>query len=375
MEPEEFLGTLEYPELQLALNTYGEVEAHRTIFDGLNTKISFIGYDLEQKPTGLHGMIEVYINGAQVAYDNVNYTKSTQRKSVAGDAYSDGDLDVVAKFYPRKHMHKDLAIFASKAYPMYLGKVEVSMVHGDPMLEIKEYIKGLIPKGTGVIVNSRPGMGKSWIVMLIAVTVDSGSTTLWNAERGNVLYINLERSESSMRRRLGGVNTALGLDYNRPLRFLNVRGKSLVDIRDSVKDIVEKEDIKLIIVDSISRAGMGSLIEDNVAMKITDLLNNLVQETDRAWLGIAHRAHANQNVFGSIHFIAAADVVVKLESARNLNKELGIKLTVEKQNDLPPSMPTLIGLSFDTMGINNVWRPFEYEFPDLIEEDADAKKV
>ena len=64
---------------------------------------------------GLDQMIEVYINGAQVAYDNVNYTKSTQRKSVAGDAYSDGDLDVVAKFYPRKHMHKDLAIFASKA--------------------------------------------------------------------------------------------------------------------------------------------------------------------------------------------------------------------------------------------------------------------
>jgi len=48
---------------------------------------------------------------------------------------------------------------------------------------------------------------------------------------------------------------------------------------------------------------------------------------------------------------------------------------VVTQTFLPPSMPTLIGLSFDTMGINNVWRPFEYEFPDLIVEDADAKKV
>ncbi len=146
-----------------------------------------------------------------------------------------------------------------------------------------------------------------------------------------------------------------------------------MDIRDSVKKIVEKEDIKLIVVDSISRAGMGSLIEDNVAMRITDLLNNLVEETDRAWLGIAHRGHTNQNVFGSIHFIAAADVVVKLESARNLSKQLGIKLTVEKQNDLPPTMPTLVGLSFDSMGINNVWRPYEYEFPDLIEEEESTK--
>jgi KaiC/GvpD/RAD55 family RecA-like ATPase len=373
MAQEELLGTLEYPELDPVLNTYGEVEAHRTVFDGLNSKISFVGYDLEQKATGLHGIIEVYLDSTQVAWDNINYTKATQRKAVAGDAYSDGDLDFVAKFYPRKHMHKDLAVFAKKAYPIYLGKVEVDMVYGDPMLEIREYIKGLIPMGTGVIVNSRPGMGKSWIVMLIAVTVDSGSTTLWNAEQGNVLYINLERSESSMRRRLGGVNTSLGLDYNRPLRFLNVRGRSLVDIRDSVKKIVEKEDIKLIVVDSISRAGMGSLIEDNVAMRITDLLNNLVEETDRAWLGIAHRGHTNQNVFGSIHFIAAADVVVKLESARNLSKQLGIKLTVEKQNDLPPTMPTLVGLSFDSMGINNVWRPYEYEFPDLIEEDESTK--
>lgn len=234
------LGTLEYPELDPVLNTYGEVEAHRTVFDGLNSKISFVGYDLEQKATGLHGIIEVYLDSTQVAWDNINYTKATQRKAVAGDAYSDGDLDFVAKFYPRKHMHKDLAVFAKKAYPIYLGKVEVDMVYGDPMLEIREYIKGLIPMGTGVIVNSRPGMGKSWIVMLIAVTVDSGSTTLWNAEQGNVLYINLERSESSMRRRLGGVNTSLGLDYNRPLRFLNVRGRSLVDIGDSVKKIVEK---------------------------------------------------------------------------------------------------------------------------------------
>ena len=76
---------------------------------------------------------------------------------------------------------------------------------------------------------------------------------------------------------------------------------------------------------------------------------------------------------GSIHFIAAADVVVKLDSARNLSKQLGIKLTVEKQNDLPPTMPTLVGLSFDSMGINNVWRPYEYEFPDLIEEEESTK--
>ena len=43
MAQEELLGTLEYPELDPVLNTYGEVEAHRTVFDGLNSKISFVG--------------------------------------------------------------------------------------------------------------------------------------------------------------------------------------------------------------------------------------------------------------------------------------------------------------------------------------------
>ena len=95
MAQEELLGTLEYPELDPVLNTYGEVEAHRTVFDGLNSKISFVGYDLEQKATGLHGIIEVYLDSTQVAWDNINYTKAIQRKAVAGDAYSDGDLDFV----------------------------------------------------------------------------------------------------------------------------------------------------------------------------------------------------------------------------------------------------------------------------------------
>jgi len=63
--------------------------------------------------------------------------------------------------------------------------------------------------------------------MAMAVSVDAGCSEIWNVEQANSLYINLERSERSMVKRLGGINTALGLDPARSLPFLNVRGQTL----------------------------------------------------------------------------------------------------------------------------------------------------
>ena len=178
-----------------------------------------------------------------------------------------------------------------------------------------------------------------------------------------------------MYRRLAGVNTALGLDPYRKLRFANVRGRSLLDIMDSLRFVIEKENIELIVVDSISRAGMGSLTEDGPALKITDELNSLVEETDRAWLGIAHRGWSNEHVFGSIHFLSACDVMVDIKSAHNkATKELGVQLSVSGNNDLPPSDPSIIGLSFDPQGVTQMSKATLDDFPELKDESGTNKE-
>ncbi len=318
--------------------------------------------------TGIHGEVELYLNKSLIARDNINFDKRNGRRDIGIGAESQPIFKDISDYYDRAKLDIDLLKFTKEAYGKKVREsVVIQLVAGDPFIETVQFVEGLVIKGGGTIFNALPKQAKSFVCMIIAVSVDSGVSEIWKVKQGNVLYINLERSASSMVKRLAGVNTALGLDPMRPLRFMNVRGTPLIDIMDSIKYQIEKEDIKLIIVDSISRAGMGSLVDDRPAVKITDALNNLVEESDRSWVGVAHRAWSNEHVFGSVQFLAACDVMVDVEASHNKN-ELGVKLSVTGQNDLPPSKPSVIALGFDSMGLNSARRATEEEFPELQNE-------
>jgi len=326
--------------------------------------------NLRSERTGIHGEVEVHLNKKLLTRDNFNFDKDVQRGHLAGAANKRTIFKNISDYYDREKLTVDLQEFTKEAYEKKVREsVVIELVAGDPFLETFQLVEGLVIKGGGTIFNALPKQAKSFVCMIIAVSVDAGVSQIWKVEQGNVLYINLERSASSMIKRLAGVNTALGLDPMRPLRFMNVRGTPLIDIMDSIKYQIEKEDIQLIIVDSISRAGMGSLVDDRPAVKITDALNNLVEESDRSWVGIAHRAWSNEHVFGSVQFLAACDLMIDIEAAHNEEKnELGVKVSVTGQNDLPPSKPSFIALGFDSMGLNSARRATEEEFPDLMDE-------
>jgi len=326
--------------------------------------------NLRSERTGIHGEVEVHLNKRLLTRDNFNFDKDVQRGHLAGAANKRTIFKNISDYYDREKLTVDLQEFTKEAYEKKVREsVVIELVAGDPFLETNQLVDGLVIKGGGTIFNALPKQAKSFVCMIIAVSVDAGVSQIWQVEQGNVLYINLERSASSMIKRLAGVNTALGLDPMRPLRFMNVRGTPLIDIMDSIKYQIEKEDIQLIIVDSISRAGMGSLVDDRPAVKITDALNNLVEESDRSWVGIAHRAWSNEHVFGSVQFLAACDLMIDIEASHNEEKnELGVKVSVTGQNDLPPSKPSFIALGFDSMGLNSARRATEEEFPDLMDE-------
>ena len=326
--------------------------------------------NLRSERTGIHGEVEVHLNKRLLTRDNFNFDKDVQRGHLAGSANKRTIFKNISDYYDREKLEIDLQKFTKEAYEKKVREsVVIELVAGDPFLETNQLVDGLVIKGGGTIFNALPKQAKSFVCMIIAVSVDAGVSQIWQVEQGNVLYINLERSASSMIKRLAGVNTALGLDPMRPLRFMNVRGTPLIDIMDSIKYQIEKEDIQLIIVDSISRAGMGSLVDDRPAVRITDALNNLVEESDRSWVGIAHRAWSNEHVFGSVQFLAACDLMIDIEASHNEEKnELGVKVSVTGQNDLPPSKPSFIALGFDSMGLNSARRATEEEFPDLMDE-------
>ena len=361
-----------YNYLETSMNGSGTVEASRKLINPAGDVIRITAEDLRPSKgsTGVHGRVDLYLNDELIVYDNFNIEKLTLRKSFAGEVFKDSRLRATSDYYSRENLNTDLTSFTKDAWSVWVkAGVEIQHLAGDPFLEVEQFIKDYVIRGGGTIINALPKQGKSYIAMAMAVSVDAGVNHLWDVQQANTLYVNLERSASSMYRRLAGVNTALGLDPYRKLRFANVRGRSLLDIMDSLRFAIQKHNIELIVVDSISRAGMGSLTEDGPALKITDELNSLVEETDRAWIGIAHRGWSNEHVFGSIHFLSACDVMVDIKAAHNKEtKEMGVMLSVSGENDLPPSEPTVVGLSFDSMGVNQIRKAVVNEFPDLMEE-------
>jgi hypothetical protein len=79
-------------------------------------------------------------------------------------------------------------------------------------------------------------------------------------------------------------------------------------------------------------------------------------------------------VFGSVHFLAACDVMIDLEKSYNTTtREMGVKLTVSGENDLGPSNPEIIGVQFDAMGVTAMRKATIEDFPDLDDKEADLK--
>ena len=171
-----------------------------------------------------------------------------------------------------------------------------------------------------------------------------------------------------MIRRLGSVNTALGLDPSRPLLIMNARGKTFAAVADIVERTIVKYDIGFVVLDSISRAGMGNLTEDRPANMTIDILNRF----EIAWLALAHTARTkdknltDQHIFGSTMFDAGADIVVQLHSANSSETSKGVGLIVTKANDIAHPPMEVLSYRFDDFGLVGVKRSSVKEHPRLI---------
>lgn len=224
-------------------------------------------------------------------------------------------------------------------------------------------VNNLVVAGGGAMLFGPPGKGKSQTAMLIGVSVDAGVSDLFGVPRARrVLYVNLERSAYSQAARLGLVNVALGFEAERPLLFLNARGKPLADVLDRIKDCIRAYGVELVILDSLSRAGYGNLNENNVANAAVDALNSL----RCGWLAIAHTPRGDDtHIFGSVHHDAGADVMISLTSVKDATGTLGVGLAVTKSNDFWARDQLQFIFEFDERGLRAARRARDGEIPDL----------
>ena len=334
-----------------------------------NKQLEYSLSEFRQQPTGLHGVLEIKLitpeNQIPLAYDLINVNRLPDRIRLSNAAYkhfTDGQKGKL----PQEVLQGEIASFCRYSYPKLVKASAPTFVSGMSPAPPSWLCEGLILKGGGTVLFGEQGKGKSTTALLAAISVDSGDNTFFNVQQPRTtLFVNLERSAESLARRLGTVNKILGFEEARPLLMLNARGKSLFDLKEVIKDSVKENNVELLVLDSISRTGMGDLTTNKPANDLMNLLNDLCE----TWLGLGHMPRSGDNLYGSIMFEAACDLLVKLISAKEENR-IGVGLECTKANDVSFPPTSVFEFSYNDFGLSNVARSSLSEWPGLAEQIA-----
>jgi hypothetical protein len=228
-------------------------------------------------------------------------------------------------------------------------------------------LKPHVLTGGGTIMYGKPGKGKSFTGLMMAMAVNYGTNHYWDTQQGEALFVNLERPDSTIPPRILGVAEALGLNSTTSLSVLNGKGATLVDIKDVMEQYIQENNVTFVVLDSISRAGTGDMKEDKVATATIDMLNKL----GVTWLAIAHTPKYDETIYyGNSQYEAGADVMVRHSSEVIDDKgSIAVLLEVTKANDMPIPKPMGLHYSFNENGISGIRFAAKEETAGLIDKE------
>tara|TARA_R110002020_G_scaffold449253_2_gene662308 strand:+ start:3512 stop:4747 length:1236 start_codon:yes stop_codon:yes gene_type:complete len=337
------------------------IEGMFTMETGTTLKIR--AEDIRKQPTGVHAKVTFAYEDRILAYSTFNIDRDEDRLRLSNSAFNMLPPPI-RELSDKGVLKHNFDLFCKEGYSVWLNTQKAAYLVPLSEREAPSFLlKPYIIRGGGTILFGPPGRGKSYVALTISVCVENNISTLFPVEHGTVLFVNLERSAESLQRRLLNINTSLGIPADTPLLTLNARGKTLDDIRENIEDSVSEFDVKLVVLDSISRAGFGDLTDNRSVNRIIDVMNNSCD----TWFGLAHSPrNDSSHVYGSIHFDAGADIVVQ-QVSESKEDMLGIGLNITKANDVGKSAISTLGFGFDDLGLNKIWMPKSHEFPELME--------
>jgi len=329
--------------------------------DGGEARLAVVAREIEQERGQTKARVSIWLDGHLLFWTTDSVEKDENRVRMANSAHKMFRTADKEEMSDRQLKHV-LDEFCLGLWDEKLRQEAAEMMEGDSTVAAIEFVlQPYIVKGGGTILYAPPGRGKSFIGQIAAVCVDAGLNGLWHIMQTPVLFVNLERSRSSVSRRLSAVNAALGLPRTRSLLTINRRGHSMLDVYDAAERAVAEHGVGLVVLDSLSRGGFGDLTENQPVNRAIDALNKLCP----SWLALAHTPRADEShVFGGVHHEAGADVMVQLTTQAN-EDELGIGLEITKANDTRVGQRGYYSLSFTENGLSGVRMAERWEFPTL----------
>ena len=324
----------------------------------INGTIGF--WNIRRERTGIHAMVSISVSGGIVMSDTFNIGRAKDRDTLVKLAKINlSDIERDAWGNMGNHLMTACIWVATQWEASTVESGEAEVEPDASTFPIYPYI---IRNG-GSILFAPPGSGKSYLLQTMAITTAVGRSGLWEQEQSPVIYINLERSRESVERREFSIRRALGIQGSTGVRYIHARGRALSGIAPHVKSLTDRNPNAVVMLDSLSRAGIGSLTEDQTANQFVDTMNSF-----GTWIAIGHTPRADSDhVYGSQHFDAGQDIGIKVASERKENL-LGVSLKVTKANDIPPVPLKILVFQFkeDGLGLENIGLADQNLFPTLM---------
>jgi len=325
--------------------------------------------ECSRRPTGIHGRIVWYLNEQHRGFDNLNLEKSAERSRFAREVFRTLDETVTSQYGQNAIIH-DIGILCQAIINWESDHLKVEFVSPEEYAQPLSFpiYPFLLDQG-GAILFAPPGSGKSYCALIMAMCIANGLGSPFNASKRPVIYCNLERPRNTFLMRDHAVRKALHLPGSSNVAYLHARGLGLKAICRKLEKETANDPETVIIIDSISRTGIGTLLDDSTANIFTDSMNAL----GRSWLGLGHTPrNDSQHVFGSVHFTAGADVETRLV-AKEHDNITNLLLETVKANDSRRNFKHAISLEFGTEqeGLIAI-KEIDFNDPELIMESTDV---
>jgi len=328
--------------------------------------------DARRERTGAHGRIISFLNDKFIAYDNINLEKGEQRGRFCRDTFRNLD-ESIQGVYSEKAIAHDVGVLCQSVISWDVENLRIEYIKADeyaPPLTFPIY--PYILDNAGSIIFAPPGTGKSYVALIMGVCIANGMTSPFNALQRPVVYVNLERPRNTFLMRDHAVRRALGFPADREsgIGYIHARGTSLKSVVRNIERETRGSPDTVVILDSISRTGLGTLLDDTTANQFTDIMNAL----GMTWVGIGHTPRGDdKHIYGSVHWTAGCDIETRLVGSEN-GRTLNLMLETVKSNDGERNYKHAISLEFGQEPQEGLVRIREIQAtdPDLVSQSTDA---
>jgi hypothetical protein len=322
------------------------IHAERKLDTG--ESVIFMARDVRHEKTGMHGEVGIMFRDRVLGGHVFNLGRADARGVLIREAWphleSAGEVTTAA--YPKPILAHDLTQFC-----FYLrteweqGLVDiVSYDHAGEAPKRKYPLYPYLIENSGTLIYAPPESGKSILTQAMAVCIAADISHIWEVQQAPVLYINLERPARALEARERSLLRALGVpeEGRNRVEYLHMRGRPLESVLRKARPYLKANPGAVVVLDSVSRTRLGSLVEDSTAMLFIDMMGDL----GVTWIGIGHTPRATaDHMYGSVHYDAGADIMLKL-SAERTDSHLGLLLEMTKANDIKRRKPAYYALEF-----------------------------